>query len=121
MNYRYTEKEGWINLINSDGTWTTFNKKHKKLWSDYEVWINKNNTTLPAHSDDDDYTNKQIEMNNNARKFLNDNDWKIKRHSDQKIMIEKGIGDITETSMTEQEFEDLLLECQKQRELVTGV
>ena len=46
------------------------------------------------------------------------NDWKCKKYRDQKDMIAFGIGNITKTDITEEEFKALLIECQEKRDSV---
>ena len=58
----------------------------------------------------------QETINEEARKFLAENDWKITRHIRHEKLVERG--KLTQTALTEQEYEDLLIECQRQADLV---
>ncbi len=66
----------------------------------------------------DDYqlSLSQTSINKEARNYLGENDWKITRHDRHKKLVE--LGKLTQPALSDQEYEDLLIECQRQADLV---
>lgn len=58
----------------------------------------------------------QKKINEDARKFLAENDWKVIRHIRHEKLVE--LGELEQADLTDQEYKDLLLECQRQADLV---
>ena len=62
-----------------------------------------------------DYLERQ-KTNQDARKYLLVNDWKITRHIRHEKLVE--LGELEQPALTDQEYKDLLIECQRQADLV---
>lgn len=127
MKYKLTASEGWVIKIEDDGSksasFTNRGEIGKKMWAEYQEWLSQGNTTEPEFTPEElvakeagEAAQQQESSNQAARKFLSDNDWKGKRHRDQLDMIERGL--IEDTSLTEEEYAALLIECQEKRDSI---
>jgi len=58
----------------------------------------------------------QLETNESAKKFLDENDYKCKKYRDQIDMIKFGVRESTD--ITEEEYKTLLIVCQEKRDLI---
>lgn len=75
-----------------------------------EAWVSYHNFSDPVY---EDTTEKELQdkINQEAEKFLLESDWKVMRHRDQQDM---GLA----TSLTGEEFQQLLQERQMAREAI---
>ena len=102
--------ESGVIKTNADGSQTHF-FEGSRFWEPYQEWLAAGNEPAPAFTAEELAANTQSEINAEALKFLNDTDWKVRRHIDQ---IALGI----ETSLTGQMYTELLQERQAARERV---
>lgn len=58
----------------------------------------------------------QKTINEDARKYINEIEWKIQRHLEQLELVTRGKRE--STKITDQEYEDLLIERDRQRDLI---
>ena len=93
------------------------------LYKEMQAWIDAGNeielqytAEELAQKETQDQLNIQLNINSGARAFLNKNDWKITRHTRHEKLVE--LGELTQPALTEQEYKDLLIECQRQAALV---
>ncbi len=92
FKYSRTLPNGWLS-IDGDNIPDDITKYHGQEYLDYLT---------------------QRDINNEARKFLDNTDWKMTRHRDQSDKED-------DTSLTDAEFQDLLTERQAKRDSITEV
>lgn len=93
------------------------------MYQEYLKWIEDGNTVEPQYTVEElavkeakEVVDIQLSINSVARSFLNANDWKLLRHIRQEKRL--AMGKTQEMSLSDQEFEDLLEECERQASLV---
>ncbi len=93
------------------------------LYKEMQAWIAAGNEIEPQYTAEEltekeakEQVDAQLSISSTARAFLNANDWKLLRHIRQEKRT--AMGEQQEMSLSDQEFSDLLEECERQANLV---
>lgn len=117
MNRKFmkSEFEGWFYKIENNGkrsaSFTNIGNIGKKMWIELQQWLSEGNALLEFDPIKKSEEEIQESIIFEARAYLEATDWKIIRHRDQ---LELEI----ETSLSSQEYMDLLQLRQEKRDTI---